>query len=364
MTPHEQLLLRKKVIEDMLAHTEWTPAQALGYMRGELRLTTEEVAKLSTVPVPVIESIEQGTSTGTVEELNRLLGVLGLKLGVVRRRTEHGVNAAILEKSDDINEPSAHPLLDVVEVEAMPGYSFRVTFENGEVGIFEMSGLFGTSSGVLQSLRARELFAQAFVANGTVCWPGDIKLDRGMVYRMSVPEPRNTGRRLGIAKGAFEVPNEQSDPGDPDWETMPEVGREVWPTYSRDAAAWAVEQSQALRRRAVAELDRDHLAGEILALTKAEQRELGRRVSALMVSLAKQHGYGALAGPANARLVREQRKLVLLQLSDFPSLEKYLSDTSWLSHCWSEAVVVLGAAGFPVEDLPEECQWDKTTLLE
>lgn len=84
MTRSEVLLLRKKVIEDMLAHTEWTPVEALGYMRKELKITLEELEKLSAVPAQVIESIEQGTSTGTVEELGKLLGVLGLKLGVVR----------------------------------------------------------------------------------------------------------------------------------------------------------------------------------------------------------------------------------------------------------------------------------------
>lgn len=85
MTRSEVLLLRKKVIEDMVEHTEWTPAEALGHMRSVLRITFEEFAKLSGVPAQVIESIEQGTSTGTVEELGKLLGVLGLKLGVVPR---------------------------------------------------------------------------------------------------------------------------------------------------------------------------------------------------------------------------------------------------------------------------------------
>lgn len=85
MTRSEVLLLRKKVIDDMLAHTEWTPTEALAYMRKELRITFQELAKLSAVPAQVIESIEQGSSTGTVEELGKLLGVLGLKVGVVRR---------------------------------------------------------------------------------------------------------------------------------------------------------------------------------------------------------------------------------------------------------------------------------------
>lgn len=51
MTRSEVLLFRKKVIDDVLAHAEWTPAEALGYMRKELRITfrvaTSSAAKKS-----------------------------------------------------------------------------------------------------------------------------------------------------------------------------------------------------------------------------------------------------------------------------------------------------------------------------
>ncbi len=87
MTVPEQLSLRKKVIEDMLAHTAWTPAQALGHMRRELSFATDDLAKLLKVAAPVIESIARGASTGTVSELGKLLGVLHLKFGVVRSPT-------------------------------------------------------------------------------------------------------------------------------------------------------------------------------------------------------------------------------------------------------------------------------------
>ncbi len=86
--PLREQLTAKRVTEEVLARTDWTPAHAVGYVRSEFGLTAEELAKLSGLPSPVIERIEQGESTGTGEELSKLLGVLGLKLGVVKMPPE------------------------------------------------------------------------------------------------------------------------------------------------------------------------------------------------------------------------------------------------------------------------------------
>lgn len=144
---------------------------------------------------------------------------------------------------------------------------------------------------------------------------------------------------------------------------MNEVGLEAWPAYSSDTAAWAVAQAHALRNRDATNLDWDNLAEEILDVAKAEKRQLGQRVTDLMGSLLKSTLPGAVSTPAELRIVREQRKLVLLQLTETPSLEKYLSDTNWLSCCWSAAVASLGEKGLPVEGLPDECPWKKDELL-
>jgi transcriptional regulator with XRE-family HTH domain len=49
-----------------------------------MRLTTTELAKLSGVGFRTLQDIEGERSEGTVQTLNRILGVVGLKLGVVR----------------------------------------------------------------------------------------------------------------------------------------------------------------------------------------------------------------------------------------------------------------------------------------
>ena len=81
----EQLALRQQAIDDVLAHPEWTLAQAVRHLKKTMRLTTAEVAQLSGVAYRTVQDIEQERSEGTVQTMNRLLGMLGLKLGVVRR---------------------------------------------------------------------------------------------------------------------------------------------------------------------------------------------------------------------------------------------------------------------------------------
>ncbi len=49
-----------------------------------MRLTTAEMAKLSGVSHRTLQDIEQERSEGSVQTMNRILGVLGLKLGVCR----------------------------------------------------------------------------------------------------------------------------------------------------------------------------------------------------------------------------------------------------------------------------------------
>lgn len=86
----EQLALRQQAIDDVLAHPEWTLAQAVRHLKKTMRLTTAEVAQLSGVAYRTVQDIEQERSEGTVQTMNRLLGMLGLKLGVVRRGPDDG----------------------------------------------------------------------------------------------------------------------------------------------------------------------------------------------------------------------------------------------------------------------------------
>ena len=88
LTIAEQLALRRQAIDDVLAHPEWSLAQAVRHLKKTMRLTTVEMAKLSGVAYRTMQDIEQERSEGSVQTMNRILGMLGLKLGVVRDERE------------------------------------------------------------------------------------------------------------------------------------------------------------------------------------------------------------------------------------------------------------------------------------
>ena len=80
----EQLQLRKQAVEDVLAHPEWSLPEAVRHLKKTMRLTTAEMAKLSGVAYRTMQDIEQERSDGSVQTMNRIFGMLGLKLGVAR----------------------------------------------------------------------------------------------------------------------------------------------------------------------------------------------------------------------------------------------------------------------------------------
>ncbi len=90
MTLDEQIAARRQAIEDVLAHPDWTLAQSVRHMRRTMRLTTHELAQLAGLSFRTVQNIEREVSEGTVTSVNALLGLLGLKLGVVRAEDPSG----------------------------------------------------------------------------------------------------------------------------------------------------------------------------------------------------------------------------------------------------------------------------------
>jgi transcriptional regulator with XRE-family HTH domain len=84
----QQLELRRQAVQDVLSHPEWTLGEAVTHLKKSMRLTSAEFAKLAGVSFRTLQDIEGGRSEGTVQTMNRIFGVLGLKLGVVRAEAE------------------------------------------------------------------------------------------------------------------------------------------------------------------------------------------------------------------------------------------------------------------------------------
>lgn len=87
LTLAQQLDLRQQAVEDVLAHPEWSLPQAVRHLKKTMRLTTAEMAQLSGVAYRTLQDIEQERSEGSVQTMNRIFGMLGLKLGVARKVT-------------------------------------------------------------------------------------------------------------------------------------------------------------------------------------------------------------------------------------------------------------------------------------
>lgn len=80
----QQLALRKQAVEDVFAHPEWSLQEVIRHLKRSLRLTTAEFAALAGVSFKTFQNLERGESPGTVQTMNKVLSVLGLRLGVVR----------------------------------------------------------------------------------------------------------------------------------------------------------------------------------------------------------------------------------------------------------------------------------------
>jgi transcriptional regulator with XRE-family HTH domain len=103
LTLPQQMELRKKAVSDVLANPQWSLSQAVRHLKKTMRLTTAELAKLAGISFRTLQDIERDKSEGTVQTMNRLFGVLGLKLGVVR-----------MPRND---EPSATSITDLEHAE-------------------------------------------------------------------------------------------------------------------------------------------------------------------------------------------------------------------------------------------------------
>ncbi|MFN3493552.1 MAG: helix-turn-helix domain-containing protein [Hydrogenophaga sp.] len=99
LTLPQQLELRKKAINDVLANPQWSLPQAVRHLKKTMRLTTAELAKLAGISFRTLQDIEREKSEGTVQTMNRVFGVLGLKLGVVRVSRDDEFRAASAPES-------------------------------------------------------------------------------------------------------------------------------------------------------------------------------------------------------------------------------------------------------------------------
>jgi len=76
-------------------------------------------------------------------------------------------------------------LLDVINVSVLPEYKLMLTFENGEVRLFDMSKYMDLKP--FNKLKSPPWFKLAKVEYGTIVWPGEIDIAPETLYFESIP---------------------------------------------------------------------------------------------------------------------------------------------------------------------------------
>jgi hypothetical protein len=137
--------------------------------------------------------------------------------------------------------------------------------------------------------------------------------------------------------------------------------KEMGHLYETDIAAWAEYQADALRRRAIAELDWDNVAEEIEDVAKSDRREIHNRLAVICTHLLKWAYQPERRSPSwRASIDVEQRNQIAKVVRDSPSLRDYPAQT--LAEAYADGRRVAGAET-EVVGLPETCPWTIDQVL-
>ena len=132
--------------------------------------------------------------------------------------------------------------------------------------------------------------------------------------------------------------------------------------YKTDVVAWANEQAAFIRAGRFDLLDLENIAEEIESVGKSEKRELASRMSLLLAHLLKWQYQPVRRGSSWERTIRIQRKEVIYELADTPSLKPLLRNTEWMDLVWGKAVSsATDETG--LDSFPEICPWTNEQIL-
>lgn len=127
-------------------------------------------------------------------------------------------------------------------------------------------------------------------------------------------------------------------------------------SYESDIVAWSKEQARLVSSRQFELLDLEHIAEEIEAVGKSEQRELANRMALLLAHLLKWKYQPERQGRSRELTIRNQRRAIQVYLKQVPSLKARLEDAGWWEITWGDALY-LASQETGLEDLPEACPW-------
>lgn len=132
--------------------------------------------------------------------------------------------------------------------------------------------------------------------------------------------------------------------------------------YEADITAWSNEQGALLRSVKLTALVIEHIAEEIEAVGKSEQRELSSQMAVLLSQLLKWQFQPSYRGVSWEKTIKAQRKEIEYSLKVTPSLKNRLTDNDWLDVVWSKAFAqAVSETGLDI--FPEQCLWAKEQVM-
>ena len=132
--------------------------------------------------------------------------------------------------------------------------------------------------------------------------------------------------------------------------------------YEKDIVAWANEQAGFIRAGRFDLLDLENIAEEIEDVGKSEKRELASRIAVLLSHLLKWQFQSGRRGASWQRTIKEQRKEIIYDLKETPSLKPLLNDAEWMDMVWGRAVsVALNETDLDI--FPESCPWTTEQII-
>lgn len=135
--------------------------------------------------------------------------------------------------------------------------------------------------------------------------------------------------------------------------------------YEKDFFAWTQEQANLIKNKLFDKLDFEHLLEEVESMGASERRELGSRLSVLLMHLLKWKYQPTYQSRSWQLTIEEQRNELLFLLKQNPSLKNHEKLNDTFLHAYS--VAILKAAqetGLSKKTFPESCEWSVEQVLD
>ncbi len=132
--------------------------------------------------------------------------------------------------------------------------------------------------------------------------------------------------------------------------------REQIVSYEVDFFAWAMAQGQLLREGRFDLADVANIIEELEGMARSVRRELRSHLVVLLTHLLKWQYQPAWRSKSWERTIKTQRREVLGNLREAPSLSPLLNDQEWLNSAWNLAVTrAVSETGMDL--FPQQCPW-------